>query len=253
MRYANIVLVGTLLIGTACGGDEELPPLPRSHGEGPAPFDPGETYAPTVTAADLTGAVTNPLFPAPVGARWVYEAETEEGLERIEVSVEADPYEVWGVPATVVRDTVYLDGEMIEDTRDWYAQDDAGNVWYLGEDTHEYEAGVEVCACGAWSAGVDGALPGVVMLGAPAVGDVYRQEYYAGEAEDLAEVVEVGVDVTVPAGSYAGCIVTRDLSAIERHLEERKYYCPGVGNVLVEEGDVRVELIEVSGTAPAAR
>jgi hypothetical protein len=147
----------------------------------------------------------------------------------------------------VVRDTVYLDGDMIEDTFDWYAQDGDGNVWYLGEDTREYENGVEVCDCGAWEAGVGGALPGVVMLGAPKVGAAYRQEYYEQEAEDYAEVISLDEAVSVPSDDYTGCMKTRDRSVLEPELDEFKFYCPGVGNVLVLEDDVRVELISVAG------
>ena len=114
-----------------------------------------------------------------------------------------------GISATVVRDTVYVDGELVEDTYDWFAQDNDGNVWYLGEDTHEYEDGVAVNAEGAWEAGVDGALPGIVMPADPAVGDAYRQEYYAGEAEDMGEVLEVGVARSIALGDYDDVVVTR--------------------------------------------
>jgi hypothetical protein len=232
-----------LVLLVACGAE----PLPVSNGKGPAPYDPGTAYAPRVTAAELSPEITNPLFLAPVGARWVYEAQTDEGLERDEVVVQAETRQVWGATARVVRDTVYLAGEMIEDTYDWYAQDTAGNVWYLGEDTHEYENGMVTCACGAWESGVNGALPGVNMLGLPAVGDVYRQEYYAGEAEDVAQVISTSASVNVRVGSFTGCLQTRDRSAIDSSLDEMKYYCPGIGTTLVVEGDVRVELIEYSG------
>jgi hypothetical protein len=240
MRGAFIV---ALLIG--CGGGSES--LPRSNGKGPAPFDPGTPYTPRVTPSELTLEKANALFPLPIGARWIYEAATAAGVERIEVSVEREPHAVWGTQARVVRDTVYLAGALIEDTRDWYAEDGAGNIWYLGEDTHEYQAGVEVCACGSWTAGVGGALPGVNMLAHPQVGDVYRQEFSAGEAEDLADVIAVDATVEVRAGRFTGCLQTRDRSAIDPELDEMKYYCPGVGNVLVEEGDIRVELVEYAG------
>lgn len=203
-------------------------------------------YGPDIAASDLSTSVDNPLFPLPVGAKWTYEATTEDGTERIEVEVLAETKDVWGATATVVRDTVYLDDEVVEDTWDWYAQDGDGNVWYLGEDTKEYEDGEVVCACGSWETDVDGALPGIIMQGNPKVGDDYYQEYYIGEAEDRGEVVEVDVSVTVTAGSYTGCTKTRDYSAINPTFAF-KTYCPGVGVVLEEEGDERVELIEYSG------
>jgi hypothetical protein len=213
----------------------------------PAPLDPDTPYLPRVSAGELSAAITNPLFPAPVGATWVFEADTDEGLERIEIEVLSETQDVWGTAARVVRDTEFLDGEMIEDTWDWFAQDEAGNVWYMGEDTAEYEDGEVVSREGAWEAGVDGALPGVIMLAGPEVGDEYRQEFFEGEAEDYGEVISLDESVTVPAGSWTGCLKTRDRSVLDPELDELKYYCPGVGTVLVEEGDVRVELLEVGG------
>jgi hypothetical protein len=218
-----------------------------SSGAIPAPFDPGQPYEPTVTADQLSPEVVNAFFPAPVGATWVYEAETDEGLDRIEVEVESGTESVWGAEVRVVRDTESIDGEMIEDTRDWFAQDAAGNVWYMGEDTAEYEGGEVVSTEGSWTSGVDDALPGVQMLADPQVGDQYRQEFFEGEAEDYGEIVSLDESVEVPAGSWTGCVKTRDRSVIEPDVEEFKTYCEGVGLVLEEEGDARVELIEFTG------
>ena len=249
MTLKRRFLAVSLVVLAACGGGgaDAPDPLPRSNGKGPAPFDPGTAYAPLVSAATLTPQVTNPLFPIPVGAQWVYQARTDAGIERIEISVLAGTQAVWGTTGRTVRDTVTVDGALVEDTLDWYAQDPNGHVWYLGEETAEYENGEVVNRNGTWTAGVNDALPGVVMLAAPTVGDVYRQEYLAGEAEDLAEVVRVGVSVQVPAGAFTGCVETRDRSAIDLELDELKTYCPGIGNVLVIEGDVRVELVSYSG------
>ena len=152
-----------------------------------------------------------------------------------------------GISATVVRDTVEEDGEVVEDTYDWFAQDDEGNVWYLGEDSKEYEDGEVVSTEGSWEAGVDGALPGIVMLAEPAVGDAYRQEYLEGEAEDLGEVHELGARETVPAGTFGDLVVIREWNPLEPDVVEDKYHAPGIGVVLevtVEGGDERVELVE---------
>lgn len=238
--WLGLVTVGVV----ACGGGDDIP---HSGGVGPAPFDPGETYMPTAVPAQLSANITNALFPAPVGARWTYRAQTDEGTETDVVQVVAETKSVWGTTARIIHDTVSLNDVMVEDTFDWYAQDPDGNVWYLGEDTTEFVNGQPAGHAGAWEAGVDGALPGVIMLGAPVVGMVYRQEYLAGVAEDVGSVERVDASVTMPAGSWQGCLETRDRSAIDPDLDERKYYCSGVGNVLVEEGDVRVELIEYAG------
>lgn len=242
---AFALILATSAVACSSSSPESGPGETRS--DNPAPFDPDASYDPLISADDLSATIDNPLFPAPVGAKWVYEAETEDGLERIEISVDAETKDVYGAAARVVRDTVTVDGELVEDTWDWYAQDGAGNVWYLGEDTCEYEAGECVDHVGAWEAGVGGALPGVVMLAKPEVGVEYRQEFLEGEAEDYAEVVSMNETVTVPAGTFEGCMKTRDRSTLDPELDELKYYCAGVGTVLVEEGDVRVELLEYSG------
>jgi hypothetical protein len=246
MTILRPVLIGVATLGVALSpACTDSDPGPDPGDSLPAPFDPARPYEPRITAEELSADITNPLFPAPVGATWVYEAQTDEGLERIEIEVEAETKDVWGTTARVVRDTAFLDGEMIEDTWDWFAQDGDGNVWYMGEDTQEYENGTVVSNEGAWEAGVDGALPGIVMLGDPQVGDEYRQEFFEGEAEDWGQVVSIDESVDVEAGSWTGCVKTRDRSVLDPELDEFKYYCDGAGTVLVEEGDVRVELIEL--------
>ena len=132
----------------------------------------------------------------------------------------------------VVRDTVTVDGDVVEDTYDWFAQDVDGNVWYLGEDTAEYDDGEVVSTDGSWEAGVDGALPGIVMLASPRSGDAYRQEYYLGEAEDLAEVLRGRRHREVPFGEFTDVVVIEDWNPFEPETVEEKHYAPGVGVVL---------------------
>jgi hypothetical protein len=138
-----------------------------------------------------------------------------------------------GVTATVVRDTVTLDGELVEDTLDWYAQDRLGNVWYFGEEVRNYRDGVLLDQAGSWEAGIDGALPGIIMYADPAahIGQTYRQEYYPGQAEDMAEVLAVGVHVSVPAGDFEETLTTRDFTPLEPDLQEEKVYARGIGLV----------------------
>ncbi len=193
---------------------------------------PDPTYMPVINPGDFTTVIDNPLFPLPVGAEWVYDAPGEV----VTVTVPGDTRTVMGVTVLDVHDEVRTTtGELIEDTIDFYAQDSAGNVWYFGEITAEYVNGQIANMNGAWEAGVDGALPGIVMQAAPTVGQQYLQEYYVCQAEDEAEVTEVGASETVPAGSYTGCIRTRDFSRLDPLANEMKTYCPNVGNVLVTE------------------
>lgn len=202
-----------------------------------AVIDPGDggNYAFDLTPADFVAVIDNPYLPFTVGSSWVYEGDGEH----IEVSVLAETRVVMGITATIVRDTVSADGEVTEDTYDWYAQDAAGNVWYLGEDTTTYQDGNPVSHEGSWEAGVDGALPGIVMPATPVVGDAYRQEFYLGHAEDLAAVARIGDSVSTPYGDFTGLLVTTEWTALSPDEVEEKYYAAGVG--LVFEDVVRGE------------
>ncbi len=198
------------------------------------PFDP----------ADFPGGPVDNLFlPLAPGTMYVYEGDTADGLERVEVEVTANTKTILGVVCVEVRDQGFLDGELIEDTLDWFAQDADGNVWYFGEDSKEIEGGVVVSTEGSWEAGVAGALPGIAMLAAPAVGQVYMQENAPGVAEDLAQVVGLGESETTPLATYNGCVHTEDYNPFDGEVED-KFYAPGVGLILeVTEDDDRIELV----------
>ena len=153
-----------------------------------------------------------------------------------------------------MRDTVTEDGELVEDTVDWYAQDAEGNVWYLGEETAEFEDGKLATREGSFEAGVDGALPGVIMPADPAVGMEYRQEYYEGEAEDNGEVLALGQQVQVPLGHYDDTLLTADTISIEPDVLEYKLYAPDVGMVMalgVSGGAGREELVSTTKVSAA--
>jgi hypothetical protein len=201
-------------------------------------IDPGDggNYHPELDPADFVATIDNPYFPLTPGSRWLYEETNGEGeVEDIEFVVTDQTRSIQGITATVVRDTVTLDGVLVEDTFDWFAQDRQGNVWYLGEDVANYdENGELVDHDGSFEFGVDGALPGIVMLAEPQVGDAYRQEYHVGEAEDLGEVIGTGETVSVPAGDFEDVIVTRDWNPLDPEVIEQKYFAPGVGLVFEE-------------------
>jgi hypothetical protein len=190
--------------------------------------------------------VDNPWFPLIPGSKWVYQTSAAGEVQDVEVVVTDQTRVILGITAVVVRDTVSVNGEVVEDTIDWYAQDTAGNVWYLGEDTKEYENGQVVSTAGTWEAGVDGAQAGIIMKADPQIGDAYRQEYYAGQAEDLAQVMRLGESQTVPAGSYQGLLVTDEWTPLLPDVVEEKYYAQGIGVVLelqIRGGSERTELI----------
>ena len=185
--------------------------------------------------ADFTTEIDNPYFPLVPGTRMTYrEVDGEGAVSEIILIVTTDTKEIAnGITARVVRDTVTLDGAIIEDTFDWYAQDAEGNVWYLGEDTAEFENGQIVSTEGSWEAGVDGALPGIVMPADPQDGMAYRQEFYEGEAEDNAEVLSIEEQVDVAFGHFDDVVLTKDTITIEPGILEYKLYAPGVGAVLI--------------------
>ena len=207
-----------------------------------------EIYQVDIDPADFVAGVDNPYMPLTPGTTRTYRAETDEGTETIVVEVLHETIEIQGVMCVVVRDTVTLDGELIEDTHDWFAQDEDGNVWYFGEIALNYEDGRLTDVEGSWEAGVDDAQPGIVMPADPAVEDLYRQEFLLGEAEDYAEVLALDASVSVPHGDYGNCLQTFDGTPMEPDVEEHKFYAEGVGVVLevdVESGE-RVELISVT-------
>ncbi len=207
-----------------------------------------EEYNPNINPADFSADITNKYFKLTPRTKWIYEGKTEEGLERIEYYVLDETKTVMGVTARVVWDRVWLDGDLIEETFDWYSQDKEGNVWYFGEETYEVFQGEIQNTNGAWEAGIDGALPGIYMKASPKIGDSYYQEYYEGEAEDRGDVLSLTENVKVPMGSFANCLKTRDYTLLDPGADEHKYYCIETGNVVLEiglEDGERVELISL--------
>jgi hypothetical protein len=186
-----------------------------------------KAYAPHIDPAEFTTKVDNEYFPLKPGTTFVYQG----GQERDEFAVTHQTKKVMGVKCVVVNDKAWEDGKLIEKTYDWFAQDKEGNVWYFGEDTKEYKNGKVTSTKGSWEAGVDGAKPGIIMQAHPKVGQTYRQEYYKGEAEDMAKVQSLNDSVTVPYGSFDHVLVTKEWTPLEPSYHEHKYYARGVGQV----------------------
>jgi hypothetical protein len=202
----------------------------------------------TLDPADFTTKIDNPYWPMRPGTRWVYRETDPEGAQlRVVVTVTGKTRRIAnGITARVVRDTVTEGGELVEDTWDWYAQDSAGNVWYLGELTKEYENGKVVSTEGSFEAGVDGAQPGIVMPARPRPGLAYRQEYYRGHAEDRAVIFSLDEQVEVPYGHFKDVVMTKDLNPLQPRILEYKFYARGIGPVLalgVSGGADREELV----------
>jgi hypothetical protein len=207
----------------------------------------------TLDPADFGGPIDNPYLPFPVGTRWVFrESDPRGNANTVTVTVTTRMKTILGIAATVVHDVVTDHGELVENTFDWYAQDSCGNVWYLGENTKEYENGVVVSTAGSWEAGVDGAQPGVVMPADPQVGQTYRQEYYAGEAEDAAETLSLDEQAEVPYGHFVDVVLIKEFTPLSPEVLEYKLYARGVGVVLaisISGGNDREELLRVSSVS----
>ena len=185
--------------------------------------------AAALAAPGFSTHIDNPYWPMRPGTRWVY----REGTQRVVVRVtHRTKLVAAGIRGRVVRDTVTDGGTLVEDTSDWYAQDAKGNVWYLGEDTTEYDNGKPVSKGGSWEAGVDGARAGVVMLAHPRVGRRYREEHYPGHAEDGAKVLSRGEQVEVPYGHFRHVLMTKNFNPLEPNVLEYKFYARGIGPVL---------------------
>ena len=212
-------------------------------------------YDPAFPAADFAGpsgapnAIDNRYFPLVPGTTFVYEGFKEGAEMRNVVVVTGATKTILGIRATVVRDTAFEDGIKAEDTFDWYAQDDAGNVWYMGEDTREFdEEGNVVSTEGSWEAGVDGARPGIIMQARPRPGTTYRQEYSVDVAVDMATVINRHRHATVPYGSFGNVVETKEFSCLE-HTLDHKFYAPGVGLIMevgLAAGNERIDLVSVT-------
>ncbi len=202
----------------------------------------GRATLPRFASATFTHPLTvnNSYFPQVQNSQFRYDV-TEGGTltERIVVSVPATTRTILGIQTQEVRDTVYrADGQLLEDTLDWYAQDDQGNVWYLGEDVTNYlydDQGhfLGTTSGGSWEAGINGAVAGIIMEAVPTVGDRYYQEFNANDVLDQAAVLARGQSATVPKGTFTNLLRTRDTSVKEPTGLKDKLYAPGIG--IIEE------------------
>jgi len=211
----------------------------------------GPCELPDFGSASFTDPLTidNPYFPLVPGKTFVYEPRPNEDNVVNTITVTNGIKIILGVECRVVYDVETVNGIVTEETYDWYAQDDDGNVWYFGEDTTAYLEDGTISKEGSWEAGEeDGALPGYLMLAKPSPGFCYQQEYAEG-AQDRAKVLRLNAKVSLETGdSFKKCLKTKEWTPLSPGIIEHKYYAPGIGLVLIEElkgKTVRVELVDV--------
>ncbi len=202
------------------------------------------------TASGWVTEVTNPYFPLAPGTTFHYTGETDGIPSTDDMVVTQQKKVILGVRCTVVHDLVYTNGVLSEDTLDWYAQDTSGNVWYFGEDTKELDSNGNVISTeGSWQAGVNGAQQGIIMEAHPRVGDHYQQEFAAGVAQDMAQVLGLNKSACVMYGCFDDLLLTKEWSPLEKGVTEHKYYAPNVGFILVDVvkgGDEHSELVSIT-------
>jgi hypothetical protein len=192
----------------------------------------GPPYHPVIEQASFTSDVTNRYWPVKPGGTWTYDGTKDGAPEHVVLVVTHTPRTVYGVKCVEIVDTVTVNGSLEEKTTDWYAQNKkTGAVWYFGENSKDYKNGAVSSTQGTWEAGVDGALPGIIVEGTPKPGPTYRQEYRPGVAEDMARVLTNNAVERVPAGTFHNVVQTYDTDPLNPDKKEQKYFAPGVGLV----------------------
>ena len=206
-----------------------------------------------INPQDFSTTIDNPFFPLVPNTTYVYVGTTEGSAARDEFAVTRRTKVIASVTCREVRDRAYVDGVLVEDTLDWFAQNKDGTVWYFGEDTKELDANGNVISTeGSWQAGVNGAQPGIIMEAYPRVGDPpYRQEFLAGVAEDMATILALNKTVNVPFGSFKDCLETEEFTQLEPGTIDHKFYARGVGlvqSLALKGGRERLELVTILQT-----
>jgi hypothetical protein len=182
--------------------------------------------------------INNEFFPLAVDSKWVLEGEEDDETIRLEITVPGDTEEVAGVTTLVMVETEFEDGELIEVSRNFFAQAPDGTVCYFGEDVEIYEDGEVVSNEGEWRAGENGNLPGIFMPAEPEVGDVFRQEFAPGVAEDQAEVIAFDETIDVPAGIFDHTLTMEDCNPLEDGAKDQKVYVRGIGLAIDEAAEL---------------
>lgn len=175
-------------------------------------------------------AITNPRFPIAVVDQVIQLGEEAGATIRNEVTLLPETKVIeWNgqqVETLVSQFVAYEDGQILEIAVDYFAQDDAGSVWYFGENVANYVDGVVDNTEGTWLAGQDGP-PGMIMPADPQVGDVYRPENIPGLVFEEVTVTAANTTVDGPTGPVEGAVVVEERS--EDGALEDKTFAPGYG------------------------
>jgi hypothetical protein len=234
VRRTTLIAAALAALVTGCNSDDgsssSSSSKPAAAQTTPAPVT--EPYSPSIDPANFGVPIDNPYLPLRPGTVFRYRGVGDDGKtpELNTVAVTDKTKRIMGIDAVVVLDQVFADGKPEERTFDWYAQDKDGNVWYMGEDSRNFEHGHWVKDDGSWTAGVGNGKPGIIMLAHPRRGDAYRQEYSPGHAVDQAKVLGPGDRVDTPFRAFGQTLLTREYSDIDKQYE-KKWYARGIGVV----------------------
>jgi hypothetical protein len=255
-RGTIALLIALVLVGTTAGSwSVALAAQAKARGN-PCGRPPGVPDASSFkNQQGGPNTIDNAYFPLIPGTVFIYQGTSDGDPERDVVhvthTIKTIHLSTGDVPAIQVRDTVSVNGVPTERTLDWYAQDRAGNVWYMGEDSTDLQTGDK---SGSWEAGVDGARPGILMEAHPKAGDRYLQEFAPNQdAEDAAQVLSLNRRVSVEYWTFDHVLQTKESSCVVKGAEH-KYYAPGVGDILEvalpeQHASERIELVKIVHTS----
>ncbi|MFC9068710.1 MULTISPECIES: hypothetical protein [Streptomyces] len=227
-----------LLLLAACSQSSQ--DTSRVAEESPAPTSPAPS--PSIDPAEFVDEIDNPYLPLAPGTGHHFDGICPTGPASLVTEVTQDREEIMGVSTLVVRERRTCEGEPVAEVRQFYAQDEGGNVWYFGRDAGGGDA--------SWRAGTDGAQPGVVMLAEPMVGEIYQQEFVPGVAEDEGQVISMSEDLTISLGQFSEVLKIRESSRLDPGVVTEKYYAKELGLIRsqrVEGGNNNLELAEITG------
>ena len=248
MSSKTIAIVGVLIVAVGLlGWNDKKVATQNTNPVHPASMSENENL--TIDPAEFESKVDNEFFALNPGAKFTYESIGKTGKERTEVEVTKQTKVILGITTIEVVDRVWLDGQLIKTTRNWYAQDVHCNVWHFGQAVDNFQDTQLVDHTGTWEAGVDGANPGIIMSEYPKIGAIYRQEDRRGQAADLAEILALDETVAVPYGNFDECLLVHEWSSIDPTVSGYKYYCPEIGFLVLSESvkshTPKLQLIDV--------
>jgi hypothetical protein len=238
--------------------EDETAPETAAESEAPEPefedFDPNNF--------DRSTNIDNEWLPLQPGTQWVYEGVTVEDGEsiphRIVFAATDLTKEISGVPTVVAWIVDYSDDQVVEQEIAFYAQDNDGNVWYLGEHPEEYEDG-EFVDAPSWIAGLEDARAGIKMRAKPQMGTPSYFQGWAPAVEwtDYGQVDQMGQETCVAVDCYQDVLVIAESSLEETDAFQLKYYARGVGEVRVgwrgaDATQEELELVELVQLSPEA-